>query len=358
MTASDLPATAPAPPPAADEAKPASARRNRSVPYAGWMVIGRKEFADHLLSARFYVLLIILALAGGIPIFLATEQLRNLASQLPPGIPGLFTGLYIIGPQDVSIFNIDVTVQSFITLAAPLLGLAFAFDAINGERADGTLPRLLSQPIHRDDVINGKFAAGLAVIALVLGIVVAIVGAFGVIRLGVVPTASDLLRLVVWFLVTVIYVGLWLAFGVLLSVLFRRAATSALVGFGSWLVIAIFGQFVINFVLAFVLPLASNAPLTQDTVGTAQARTFILRLLPSTLYNEISGVLLNPSATYASTPPTVGQNVQVAQQLRDTILTVDQSFIIVWPQIAVLLAITVACFALAYVRFMRQEVRA
>ena len=360
MTASDVPAPAAAPTPAsaADDAPKATAsRRERSVPYAGWMVIARKEFADHLLSARFYVLLIILALAGGIPIFLATEQLRNLASQLPPGIPGLFTGLYIIGPQDVSIFNIDVTVQSFITLAAPLLGLAFAFDAINGERADGTLPRLLSQPIHRDDVINGKFAAGLAVIALVLGMVIAVVGAFGVLRLGVVPTASDLLRLVVWFLVTVIYVGLWLAFGVLLSVLFRRAATSALVGFGSWLVIAVFGQFVINFVLAFLLPLTSTA-LTPDNLATAQARTFILRLLPSTLYNEISGVLLNPSATYASTPPTVGQNVQVGQQLRDTILTVDQSFIIVWPQIAVLLAITVACFALAYVRFMRQEVRA
>jgi ABC-2 type transport system permease protein len=32
--------------------------------------------------------------------------------------------------------------------------------------------------------------------------------------------------------------------------------------------------------------------------------------------------------------------------------------LLVWPQVVVLVAMTVACFALAYVAFMRQEVRA
>jgi ABC-2 type transport system permease protein len=331
-------------------------RRERSVPHAGWMVVASKEFADHLLSARFFVLLAILGLAGGIPIFLATEQVRNLASQLPPGISGLFVGLFIIGPSDVSIFNIDVTVQSFITLSAPLLGLSFAFDAINGERAQGTLPRLLSQPIHRDDVINGKFAAGLAVIAFVLAMVVGVISAFGILRLGIAPTASEVLRLIVWFVVTVMYVGLWLSFGLLLSILFRRASTSALVGFGIWLVVAVFGQFLVRFILAFLVPLTSNT-LTPENLAADQTRTFILRLLPTTLYNEVSRVLLNPTATYAATPPTIGQNVQVSQQI-DSVLSLDQSFIIVWPQIAVLFAIMLTFFAIAYIRFMRQEVRA
>ena len=364
MTAEGTPVAAPPPVEAPVATRPATprrddgsipSRRERSVPHAGWMVVAGKEFADHLLSARFYVLLGILGLAAGIPIFLATEQVRNLASQLPPGVSGLFVGLFIIGPSDVSIFNIDVTVQSFITLAAPLLGLAFAFDAVNGERAQGTLPRLLSQPIHRDDVVNGKFAAGLTIIAFVLAIVVGIVCAFGILRLGIAPTASEVLRLFVWYAVTVLYVGLWLAFGLLLSIVFRRASTSALVGFGVWLVVAVFGQFLIRFVLAFLVPVTQD--LTADNLSAVSTQTFILRLLPSTLYNEISGVLLNPSATYAATPPTVGQNVQVSQQI-GSVLSIDQSFIIVWPQIATLVAICVALFALAYVRFMRQEVRA
>ena len=39
----------------AEPEEPAAARVERSVPRAGWMVIARKEFADHILSARFFV---------------------------------------------------------------------------------------------------------------------------------------------------------------------------------------------------------------------------------------------------------------------------------------------------------------
>jgi ABC-2 type transport system permease protein len=109
---------------------------------------------------------------------------------------------------------------------------------VNGERHQGTLPRLLSQPIHRDDVINGKFAAGLAVIALVLVAMAAVISGFGLLRLGITPDPSEVVRLGAWLLVTILYVGLWLAFGTLLSVVIRRAATSALVGFGVWLFVA------------------------------------------------------------------------------------------------------------------------
>ncbi len=329
-------------------------RRDRSVPRAGWAVVANKEFADHLLSVRFIVLLLILGLAVGIPIFLASEQLRTFASQIS-GAPALFIALFTIGPQDVSIFQLDVTVQSFISLAAPLLGLAFAFDAVNGERAQGTLPRLLSQPIYRDDVINGKFAAGLAVISLVLGLVLVFIAAFGIFRLGVVPTISEVLRIVVWAIVSIAYVGLWLAFGLLLSVVIRRAATSALVGFGVWFLVAVFGRFLVGLFLAFVVP-TTNA-LTEANLAAIQLQTFILRLLPTTLYNEASLVLLNPSATASSTPPTIDGNIQLAQQA-PTLLSLDQSFLLVWPQVTVLVGLTVACFAIAYVQFMRQEVRA
>jgi ABC-2 type transport system permease protein len=339
----------------AEPRAPDAPTRTRSVPRAGWAVVANKEFADHLLSIRFFVLLAILGLAVGIPFFLASEQIRSLASQTSGADNTLFLALFLLGPQDVSIFQLDVTIQSFVSLAAPLLGLAFAFDAVNGERAQGTLPRLLSQPIYRDDVINGKFAAGLAIIAMVLAIVVALVAAFGMFRLGIVPSPEEVLRILVWMVVTIVYVGVWLAFGLLLSVVMRRAATSALVGFGIWFVVAAFGRFLVGLVLAFLVPV-SNA-LTEENLAAIQTRTFFLRLLPNTLYDEASRVLLNPTATYSSTPPTIGGNIQVSQQ-SFTVLSADQSFLIVWPQIVVLVGLMVACFALAYVRFMRQEVRA
>ncbi len=325
------------------------------IPRAGWRVVAGKEFTDHILSVRFSVLALVLGLAAGVPLFLAAEQIRSLAEDVS-GASAVFLALFVVGPRDVSIFNIDVTVQSFVSLAAPLLGIAFAFDAVNGERSEGTLPRLVSQPIHRDDVINGKFAAALAVIALVLVSVVVVIAGVGLLRLGIVPEWSEIVRLASWVVVTLVYVALWLAFGMLLSVVVRRAATSALVGFGVWMLVAMFGQFIANLFLAFVAPL--SAALTPDqAIATLQVRSFVLRLLPTTLYDEASVVLLNPALTQSSTPATIGQAIQAQQQI-PTLLSLDQSLLLVWPQVVVLLALTVVLFALAYVRFMREEVRA
>ena len=49
---------------------PTRPRAERSVPRAGWMVVARKEFADHLLSARFIVLLLLLGVLAAIPLYL------------------------------------------------------------------------------------------------------------------------------------------------------------------------------------------------------------------------------------------------------------------------------------------------
>ena len=219
------------PRPAAAERRDRQAPRH-ACPRAGWRVVAAKEFGDHLLSVRFIVLLLVLGLAAGDPALLrgrpdprrraAGERRRRPSS----------SRCSRSAPQDIH----DPARRSRSSrIVAPLLGLAFAFDAVNGERSEGTLPRLLSQPIHRDDVINGKFAAGLAVIGLVL-----VVGrrarspAFGILRLGIVPARRRRsFRLIVWVARRRSCTSaLWLAFGLLLSVVVRRAATAALVGFG------------------------------------------------------------------------------------------------------------------------------
>jgi ABC-2 type transport system permease protein len=335
-----------------ETATPAPAR---SVPSSGWLVVAAKEFADHVLSVRFFVLLIVLGLAAGIPLFLATERIHELASQVS-GAQAVFLALFIIGPQDVSIFGLDVSVQGFIGLAAPLLGIAFAFDAVNGERSQGTLPRLVAQPIHRDDVINGKFVASLAAITLVLLSVVLLISGFGLLRLGIVPAWSEVLRLLVWFVVTIAYVAVWLAFGLLLSVIVHRAATAALIGFGVWMAIAMFGRFLLNLLLGAIAPV-SDSTAVDRALGLYQLHAFVLRLLPTTLYSEASSVLLNPSLTGTSTPATLGQLTQAQQQI-PTLLSLDQSLLLVWPHVVALVALTVICFAIGYIQFMRQEVRA
>ena len=236
----------------------------------------------------------------------------------------------------------------------PLLGIVFAFDAVNGERSDGTLPRLLSQPIYRDDVINGKFAAGLAVIGLVLTFITGVIAAFGIIRLGIVPSAEELLRIVFWLIVTFLYISLWLAFGLLLSVVIRRAATSALVGFGIWLMATIFGGFITGIINGIVAPITGSAD--QQAAAYSLQQT-ITRLLPDTIYQEAAVTILNPQVSAVSNPATIGGYEQLAQRI-PSLQSFQQSILLVWPHMVTMLAIMVLCFAVAYVRFMRQEVRA
>ena len=233
--------------------------------------------------------------------------------------------------------------------------MAFAFDAVNGERSEGTLPRLLAQPIYRDDVINGKFTAGLAVIGVVLVSVVLFITGFGMLRLALVPHGQEVVRLVAWLIATFLYVSVWLAFGLLLSVAIRRAATSALIGFGVWLLLTIFGPLIVSLVSGVFNP--SAAATAEEQLSSIQIQDLIQRLLPSNLYSEISTAILQPNVTTIAAPGSLGQFEQAQQQIPG-LLTLDQSLLLVWPQTVALVALTVICFAAAYVLFMRQEVRA
>src|SRR4029079_9855576 len=106
----------------------------------------------------------------------------------------------------------------------------------------------------------GKFAAGLAVIGLVLTFIVAVIAGFGIVRLGIIPSAESVLRIATWLILTFLYIALWLAFGLLLSVVVRRAATSALIGFGVWLLLTVFGGLILFVVGGVVAPHDRAAP--------------------------------------------------------------------------------------------------
>jgi ABC-2 type transport system permease protein len=329
---------------------------------AGWRVIAGKELADHVTSVRFIVLLIIIGVAAAVPLFFAAGRIRELASQLTAG-QNVFLALFTLGPEEFGWLRAD----TFVGLFAPLLGIAFAFDAVNVERSEGTLPRLVSQPIHRDDVINGKFVAGLLVIAMVLVAMVLLVSALGIIQLGIVPQGSEVLRLAAWLLLTILYVGFWLAFGMLLSVVFRRAATSALIGFGVWAAVVLLGSlFLVSLIAQLISPIPRDVFNEADVnaqIRAAQVQNFITRLSPHTLYSEASSALLIPTDPVSSgsfTPGTLEELIQARDQRRlsSSVLSVEQSLLLVGPQILGLIALTSVVFAVTYVAFMRQEVRA
>jgi len=327
------------------------ARRHEKPPSGGWRTIGAKEFADHLGSVRFYVLLLIIGIAAAVPLYFTAQAIKDAASQAS-GTPAIFLLLFSAGAQNAG----GIPTVAFVAMFVPLVGIAFGFDAVNSERAQGTLSRLLAQPIHRDDVINGKFAAGISIIALMLTAMVALIAGFGIVRLGIIPTLNEVLRVIVWLLVTILYAGFWLAFGLLLSVVMRRAASAALVGFGTWLAVILFGAFLLPLLASAIFP-ANVTGSADDYFASTTTQQLFLRISPAALYQDAVTAIMNPAAKTVLGVGSLQQYVSAQEQI-PSLLSLDQSMLIVWPQIVVLVALTVGLFAIAYVVFLRQEVRA
>jgi ABC-2 type transport system permease protein len=326
------------------------ARRAERAPSGGWRTIAAKELADHITSSRFFVLLLIVTVAAIVPMYFISNDISGAAPQLA-GQPALFLAMFVVGSPSLG----NVAVVSFAALLVPLVGIAFGFDGINSERSQGTLSRLLAQPIHRDDVINGKFAAGIAVIAVMILTLVVIVAGLGMIRLGIVPAPEEIARIAIWAIATVLYASFWLAFALLLSTIMRGTASAALVGFGTWLGLLLFGQFLLPLLANFIFPLDqanANAYLASST-----AQQTFMRISPSTLYGDVILAILNPSTKTVLGVGNLGQYVSSQEQVPG-LLSLDQSLLLVWPQIVALVALTVVLFALAYILFLRQEVRA
>ena len=311
---------------------------------AGWRIVARKELADHLLSARFAVLLLVIGLTGLAAVYAAASAIRDVAPDAS-GTPALFLKLFTVSADPI-----PFSLVQFVAFLGPLLGIAFGFDAINGERAERTLPRLVSQPIYRDEVVNGKFVAGLSVISAILATVLLLVAGFGILRLGIVPTGGEVARMVVWLLAAVLYVGVWLAVAILCSVLMRRGATAALFAIAVWLVFALFFSFLAGIAADVIAPEGTTF---DEALSHAETELSLQRLSPATLFDESTAALLDPEVR------TLG--IVTFEQLDQAVvseLSLTQSLLLVWPQLIGLVALTTVLFAASYIAFMRQEVRA
>lgn len=314
----------------------------------GWVVIARKEFADNLLSLRFYILLLIMGLVAVGTVQAAASRLREVAPAATEA-PAALLRLLTVVPSDLPSF---VSFFGLVGFLSPLLGIAFGFDAINSERAQRTLPRLLAQPIRRDDVIVGKFVAGLAAIGLGLAVLAAIVTGIGIFRLGIVPDGTQLLRLLLYLVVAVLYAGVWLALAILASVAVRRAATSAFIAITAWVVFALFWSLFAS-LLADTFARVPDNPTFDETLRNARLELTISRFSPETLYEEASTVLLLPEVRSLEILAPQRVDRAVAGEL-----DLPQSLLVAWPQATALVALVVVLFTGAYVVFMRQEVRA
>ena len=124
-------------------------------------VVFWKELADHFSSRRFMILLIIIILSGLWATYATGQAIRQNTDTIPPQ----YAFLLLLTSSGETLFSL----ATFLGFFGPLVGITLGFDSISGEYARGTLSRVLSQPIYRDSLINGKFLAGLTTVAVLWG---------------------------------------------------------------------------------------------------------------------------------------------------------------------------------------------
>ncbi len=316
--------------------------RREGSPWTGLWAVVAKEMADHLTSARMRILEFLILLTAGGTVYVAMQQIRS------AGISEQFVYLRLFTLAQDPL----PALVGFLVFLVPLIAIALGFDAVNGEFNRKTLSRILSQPIYRDALLMGKFLAGLFTLALVFTAIWLLIFGMGMIGLGVAPGSEDVGRLL-WFLVaTVFYGGIWLALAQMFSVVFRQPATAALASIAVWLFFTVFWEILAGLLAQALRPVQFG--LAQEILGQAQLQMTLERFSPNTLYAESMVALLNP--TVRSLGLVLPSQLQGA--ILGTPLPLSQSLLLIWPHLTGLIAVTILIFALSYVLFQRQEIRA
>jgi ABC-2 type transport system permease protein len=235
----------------------------------------------------------------------------------------------------------------------PLLAIGLGFDAVSGEHNRRTLSRILSQPIYRDALLFGKFAAGLFTLTVTFIVLWLLVVGLGLWGLGIPPNAEEMARALILLLITIVYGAFWFALALLFSIVFRSAAAAVLVSLGVWLFV--------TFLWPSFAPYIANAVSgSGDILGLLETQQAFARLSPVVLYNEIVAIVLDPSVRSTQQSMLAGLGLALIERgsIPGAPIPLLQSVLIVWPQIVGLVAGSILLFVIAYIVFQRQEVRA
>jgi ABC-2 type transport system permease protein len=333
---------------------------------AGFLVICRKELSDHLGSKRFLLLFGLIIVLSLFSAYQGAESIR----ENPSGVfVNIFSGAYGGG---YSFLNM-------MFMFGPIIGLALGFDAINRERTQGSLSVILSQPIFRDSIINGKFLAGIGALSLLAVSTIGIMSGVAIPLLGFGPGPDEIVRIILFTLLTILYLSVWLAIGLLFSTVTKKTTTSVLMSIAIW----IFSVIIITTVASLIAnalvstqtpegmfrmaPPSNNGTASFDPVDQTMMEEFMERLRAnseiSSMIQRISPAILYQEAatsiiTVIRFPTMSGFTISGSSGTMFRSLDAGQDMLANWPQIVVLAVVLIVCFAASYMLFLRQEIRA
>ena len=183
--------------------------------------------------------------------------------QYSPDLRGIWQLEYPTATPNLKTVRPDVIKVDWVFVIGTLLSLItllFTFDSISGERERGTLRLMLANPMPRHAVLIGKFLGALMSIFIPFTLAV-LINLFAISTSNEVHLGAEMWwRLGIIFLVAVLYTGLFIALGLLVSARVQQSAVSLVILLLTWVTFVVF----IPNTLASIASGFSPAPMTFD----------------------------------------------------------------------------------------------
>jgi len=212
------------------------------------LIIAEKEFVDHITSKRFIVifgillLLAIYAISTGMDSYNqqldhyknaqddpnSQQNIASLQKSIQDARDHNMSNDYInslqyqldklVNPPMPSVLQVFQGMLLLFSFVGMILGASLGFDQIARERDEGSLKFLVSSPIYRDAIINGKTIGAIATLASAMAAAFAITIAILMLK-GVLPGVEEMIRIFLFFLASLLYCTLFFALAMMISTL-------------------------------------------------------------------------------------------------------------------------------------------
>jgi len=295
----------------------------------GFTVVLKKELRDMFTSKRFIVLVVVFLvfyIAGFF--YLASIGLPQIRNPIP-----FFLSSY----------------GRVLSLMASLLGVAFGYDAIAGERERGTLRIVLAQPIYRDSLALGKLAAFLVLTTtsiyastfISLGVFVA--------GFGGAVTDQDIIRVSLVALAAVLLSLVYYSVSLLFSVFSKKASHSAMLSLAVWILLVAVLPLIATMVAVSVagppprglrgVPQKQRAAIIKEwSRRFNQARSTVMKISPNTFFEMIVFTIVREAASQS------GKTIPLYEALSS-----------IAPSYAILAIVPLVLLPVGFIIFVRQE---
>jgi ABC-2 type transport system permease protein len=268
--------------------------------FTGLITVAHKEFLDHMRSRKFllmfgiFLIIAVIGMIGGIADY--NEDLQtyneNQASTSSTPIRGFIT-------EKPSILSVFANVATYLVFLGAILGIAMGFDQVSREKESKSLKILLSHPIYRDEVINGKALGGVLALAVSLGVVLFLSLAILLIY-GIVPDVSELGLIGVFGLVSFLLIFSYFAIALFMSTVAAESSS------------ALIYTIIIFVVLSSLVPMLARDTVVEGVVGTApeMSQQLLDQMWSASSQGNQTRVAQQPSGTTSEARQQYNQQMQ------------------------------------------------